>query len=149
MGNKKTDSANRSEMRRRLRRWGMSEEDVKACVEQVKERQRLKNQGVIPLDAPLCTLAVYRDYLRKQLRPNDTAAAILKLGDDYVPPSDSGYKPDYVDPVLRGTARAVGKTAKAVKKGKTFTKHQYDKDECTCRHGPRGIRCPVHMKEET
>src|SRR5262245_9768159 len=39
---------------------------------------------------------------------------------------DRAYLPDYVDPVLKGVARATGETAKAVKRGKTITKWQHD-----------------------
>lgn len=48
------------------------------------------------------------------------------------PPSDlddAGYKPTRVDRLLTGTARATGQTAKAVRRGKTVTKHDYEKDQ--------------------
>jgi hypothetical protein len=46
--------------------------------------------------------------------------------DGYVSPDDKKYKPTSVLKELNGVARATGETAKAIKRGKTITKWQYD-----------------------
>lgn len=40
-------------------------------------------------------------------------------------PDDAGYRPDYIDPVLRGPARATGQTAEAVRRGRTIRRTDY------------------------
>lgn len=119
-------STARRKMRKQLESWGMPQEDIDRCIRQVKERQNAKYNGTLEIDAPLCTMAVYVQYLKKQLGSDKKGTAVLRLGDDYVAPNDKGLKPTYVDPVLRGVARATGETAKAVKRKKTITKYQYD-----------------------
>ena len=42
----------------------------------------------------------------------------------YYSPSDRGYRPPKTDSLLVGQARAVGWSAKAVKRGRTFTQYQ-------------------------
>lgn len=115
-----------------MRKWGMPEEEVQLCLEQIKERQRLKALKQLPQDAPLCTRAEYVRLLRIQTLNNSgingMKAAALNLGNDYETENYAGYKPPTVDPVLKGVGRATGKTAKAVKRGKTFTKFEHDKE---------------------
>jgi hypothetical protein len=126
VGNPRNDQTARNRFRKKLESWGMPEEEIQICVDQYRERQRMKRNGTLAKDAPMCTRAEYVRYLKKQ--PNHSNASVLRLGEDYQPPSDKGYKPVKVDSLLNGTARATGNTAKAVKKGKTITKYQYDKE---------------------
>lgn len=41
-------------------------------------------------------------------------------------PSDTGHRPSPGDPLLRGTARATGETAKAVQRRRTITRWQHE-----------------------
>lgn len=126
MGSAKTDNVARNKLRRKLRKWGMAEEEIRLCVEQVKERQFLKLAGKLAKDAPLCTRAEYVRLMRRNAPKGDTSAPHLHFGDDLEEVDDSKHKPAWVDPVLRGTARAVGETAAAIKRRKTMTKFEYD-----------------------
>lgn len=129
MGSPKNDRNARQRLRKQFLSWGMKPEEVELCIQQVKERQNAKRWGQLEIDAPLCTRAEYVRLLRKMTHPNDVSPRpALSLGEDYIPSDDKGYKPAYVDPVLTGVARATGETAKAVKRGKTVTKYQYDKN---------------------
>lgn len=121
-----TRQRTRQMIRKKLKKWGMPEEDIDRCIKQVAQRQREKELGILPRDAPLCTLGVYVQYLRKQPHATKSEAAVLKLGEDYESPDDKGFKPTKVDAVLNGVARATGQTAKAVKRRKTITKHEHD-----------------------
>lgn len=49
------------------------------------------------------------------------------LSDEQVRLDDRKHRPAYIDPVLRGPARATGHTAKAVKSRKTYTNWQMEK----------------------
>ncbi len=129
MGSSKTDQVNRKRMRQRFRSWGMDEKEIGLCMDQIKARQRAKREGTLPLDAPLCVRSEYVRLLRKNKPGNDNSAAVLHLGRDYETPDDAGYKPTYIDPVLRGAGRAVGKTAKAVKRGKSFSSYDYEREK--------------------
>jgi len=51
------------------------------------------------------------------------AQAFAHKGD----PDDTGYEPKDCDPLLRGAARATGKTAKIVTRRTTVTEYQYDR----------------------
>lgn len=126
MGSAKTDQVARQKIRQKLRRWGMDPEELELCMIQIRERQIQKNLGHLALDAPLCTRASYVRLMRKQITTNDKSPAHFRLGEDYIPPSDTGYKPTQIDPLLQGTARATGVTAKAVRKRKTLTKFEHD-----------------------
>lgn len=128
MGSLKNDGVERRKIRKKLREWGMPEDEIELCIAQVRERQTMKRYGDIPIDAPLCTRASYVRLLRQRVG-SDHNAAVLHLGDDYEPESDKGFKPTKVDSVLTGVARATGQTAKAVKRRKTITKFQYDNQE--------------------
>lgn len=129
MGKTSTDQAARTRFRNKLRKWGMSEEDIALCDDQVRQRQREKKFGQLPIDAPLCTLGVYVRYLRRQPHANASGAEVLSYGEDYEQPSDKGFRPAKVDSILNGVGRAIGQTAKAVKRGKTVTKYQHDGGE--------------------
>ena len=130
MGSSKTDQSTRQGIRKKLRKWGMAEDEIDKCMIQVRQRQIAKRRREIPLDAPLCTRAEYKRLLLLHKPKEDQSAGILKLGEGYQPLDDKGYKPTYVDPVLTGAARATGKTAKAVKKKTSFVKeYDYDKEE--------------------
>lgn len=65
-----------------------------------------------------------------QQQKRDTENHLRRLNartdDAYVQPDDSAHQPPQVDPLLKGTARATGATAKAVKQGKTMTKWQHE-----------------------
>lgn len=125
MGNPENDRLEARRFKKKLLRWGMPEEDVLACVAQFKERKWEKRAGYLAKDAPCCTMAVYVRFLRRNVPPGDIPP-VLRLGDDYIPPDDKDYRPVLADSVLRGTARATGETANAVKRRKTITKFQYD-----------------------
>jgi hypothetical protein len=127
MGSKKNDRVHRNEFRRKLRSWGMPEEEIELCVQQMAERKRLKNIGKLPLDAPICTRAEYVRMLKKK-GVSKSGTPVLRLGDDYEAPDDKDFKPSRVDSLLSGTARVTGMTAKVVKRKKTVTKYQYDKE---------------------
>lgn len=115
----------RQKWKKRLRAWGMDEAEVALCIEQVRSRQVAKAAGKLPPDAPLCTRAEYVRLLRRQPGVRQSNATVLQIGDDFVTPDDKGYKPTAHDPLLSGVGRATGATARAVKAGKTITKHQH------------------------
>lgn len=128
MGSSNTDKRSRQMLKKKLIKWGMDEEEIKKCIEQVRQRQQDKREGRLPLDAPLCTRAEYRRLLKKNLSPDGrNGAAIFKLGHDYQPPSDKGYHPTKVDSVLTGVGRATGATAKSIKSRKAMNKYDYDR----------------------
>lgn len=129
MGSSKTDNVARKRMRERFRSWGMDEKEIEACIAQIKERQLARRRGLLPDGVPLCTRAEYLRLLRKNKPANDNSAAVLKLGENYKTSDDKGYKPAYIDPVLRGVGRATGATAKAVKRGTSDVKFHYDEEE--------------------
>ena len=106
----------------------MPEQEIRACMNQIKERQLMKRNGTLPIDAPLCTRASYIHFLKKVVGhgPSANGTAALNLGNDYNPLDDSKHKPTQIDSVLIGTARATGASAKAVKRRKTMTKYEYD-----------------------
>lgn len=118
--------AKRREWRKRLRSWGMADDEIELCIQQVAQRQKMKAAGVLPIDAPLCTRAEYVRLLRKQPGVREKGSTVLRLGDDYQAPNDKGYQPTRHDSVLTGVGRATGATAKAVKRGKTITKYEHD-----------------------
>lgn len=126
MGSSNTDQVARQKFRKRMIAWGMDSKEIELCLEQVRERQYEKKIGILELDAPLCTRAEYVRLLRKQPHVVPKGAAALRLGGDYVPPDDKGFKPSQVDSVLQGTGRVTGASAKAVKKRKTTTKYEHD-----------------------
>ena len=128
MANAKTRSTERTRFKKKLRSWGMHEAEIRLCVSQVRERQMLKLNGKLPIDAPLCTRAEYIRLLKKNLPAGDYDRAHFKIGDDYVASDDKGYKPPKQDALLHGVGRAVGAAAKVVKRGKTITKFEYDKE---------------------
>ena len=117
----------RNKFKKKLIGWGMPLDEVDLCVQQYEERQRLKILKVIPKDAPLCTRASYISYLKKT--PGGKSSPHVRFGEDYEPPSDSGYKPTNHDSTLTGVGRATGKTAKAIKRKKTITKFEYDNED--------------------
>lgn len=133
MGNRKSDATARQKFRKKLRSWGMDEEEIRLCVEQFSANQAAKNQRRLPPDAPMCTRAEYVRLLKKQAnehmgRWSKANAAVFKLGEDYDPRmDDSGYKPGSVDSVFVGPARATGQAAQSIKRGKALTKYQYDR----------------------
>lgn len=55
----------RQKMRKQMRRWGMHEDEIALCMVEVKQRQKMKERGDIPRDAPLCTRPAYRIYRRE------------------------------------------------------------------------------------
>lgn len=119
----KTLAVARQKKRKQLREAGFDEDEVQACIREMKERQRQKVLGYLPVDAPLITRASYMRWLRSKGK-NTASASALNQVFDYEPPDDAGYKPPKVDSVLTGVARATGAAAKAVKRGKTFTKYE-------------------------
>lgn len=129
MTKRSNQSKARQQFRKKLQRWGMDPEEIRLCVAQMRERQIAKEQGWLDIDAPLCTRAEYVYLLKKNLPTGNNNAAVLKLGDDYVHEDGSKFRPGWEDPLLKGVARATGHTAKAVKRGKTITKYQYDQEE--------------------
>lgn len=130
MSNNMTRKTERQRIKKKLRAWGMDEKEIKLCLLQVSIRQIEKLNGQIPKDAPLCTRAEYVRLLKKQLGPNDKQAPQLHLGEYYVAElDDKGYAPTKVDSLLTGMGRAMGQTAKVIKRGKTITKYQHDQGE--------------------
>jgi hypothetical protein len=127
MSNKNTRAKERQRWRKRLRAWGMAEDEIELCMAQVRTNLRAKANGTLPIDAPLCTRAEYIHLLKKHSNPGDDKPH-FHFGDDYEEPDDKGYAPKRIDPLLKGVARATGATAKVVKKGKTMTKFEYDKE---------------------
>lgn len=121
MGTRPTDNTARTKMRGRLRKWGMHEDLIKICMVEVVQRQEAKRNGTLPKDAPLCTrpeyLALKEEYEKARENPKK-----------YVSPDDSKYRPNSRDPLLHGAARATGATAKAVRRGTSYVKLNYDKE---------------------
>lgn len=126
MSNPATRRVARKRFRRSLESWGMDPEEIELCVEQYKQRQLAKARGELSIKAPLCTRAEYVRLLKKTQTATD--AAVFRLGEDYEPPDDKGYKPPKIDSVLTGVGRATGETARAIKRGKTITKYDYDQN---------------------
>lgn len=119
----------RNKIKQKLIRWGMPLDEVELCMAQIKQRQFAKLNGKLDKDAPLCTRASYVKYLRQNcINPTKEGQPALFLGDDYVAPSDKGYKPPHVDSIKTGVGRATGATAKAVSRTKATTKYEYDRD---------------------
>lgn len=124
MANRKTAKREVQKWKKKLRSWGMAEDELALCIKQIERRQREKNRGEIGKEEPLCTRA---EYLRlAKNHTGDREAAIFKLGDDYEEPDDKGYHPSRHDPLLHGPARVTGIAAKVVQRSKTITKSQYD-----------------------
>lgn len=83
-------------MRGKLRKRGYTEEEIADVIERMHFEQDCARLGV-------------------------EAARQLRY-DRIKQPDDKGYKPTRVDPLLKGTARATGDTAKAVRSKKAIVK---------------------------
>lgn len=81
-------------MRKKLRAKGYTELEIADVIEQMQYQQDCARLGV-------------------------EAARQLRY-DKIHEPDDTGYKPTYVDPLLKGVARVTGDTAKAVKSKKAI-----------------------------
>ena len=115
------DRKTRAFMKKRWREWGMDEDLIKICMVEVTQRQIAKRKGELDKDAPLCTRPDYKDFVRKFLATKEETP--------YESPDDSKYKPRVYDPLLTGTARVTGKTAKAVRRKNTYTDYDYNQKE--------------------
>lgn len=66
--------------------------------------------------------------VNKRLR--DQEQGVIDIRDDaYVNPDDSKFRSRRVDSLKTGDARVTGATAKAITRGHTLTKHEYDELE--------------------
>ena len=126
---KKNLSTERRKKGKKLRAWGMDEHEIELCLNQMRERQALKARGLLPLDAPLCDRPEYNRYVRESTNTYKNNQLIINATEPLATDDAKGYAPTYVDPLLKGAARATGATAKVVKRGRTMTKFQYDKQE--------------------
>jgi hypothetical protein len=127
MSSSKTRSTERNKVRKKLKAWGMDPGEIEMCIQQIAQRQLMKEYGKLPKDAPLCTRAEYIHLLRRQHGANENSTPHLRFGNDLVEETDdSKYRPTRIDPLLTGVGRATGETAKAVKRGNTITRYQYD-----------------------
>lgn len=82
--------------------------------------KKLRAQG-IPEEEVLRILARKAEDQRRQ-REIERLATDRPTGGDL---DDSGYQPARVDSTLTGVARATGETARAVRRGKTITRHEH------------------------
>lgn len=112
VGTDETHRKKRQALRAKLRKLGLPEEYIERRTDVMRARQQAERIGN---DAEARRLGeVERELLHEQ------TYLTTRL-------DDSKHKPTYVDPVLRGAARATGNTATAVRTGKTFTKYQLDR----------------------
>ena len=96
------DRKRRQKLRKRLEAEGCSEALIERIIAQERHKDLVARHG--EYDA--------RAALRKNARRH---------------PADAGYEPSVGDPLLRGSARATGVTAKVVRRKSTITKYQYDR----------------------
>lgn len=102
-GNAKTHHKRRQRLRQRLRAEGVSEAEIATILER-KRREQLATRETDPLKR------------HRLIHAEEIARA-----EAYTSPDDRGFRPTRIDPLLRGTARAVGATARAVRRGTTYT----------------------------
>jgi hypothetical protein len=104
----------------------MSELDIERTV----WRRQLRNDGVeeSAIEAHL------DDYVYEAISKragHEHAQTVVHGASGYQTPDDSRYRPTPILPELRGTARATGQTATAVKRGRTLTKFQHDQRDAS------------------
>lgn len=62
----------------------------------------------------------------RQIKAREHEEVVDLRDDAYSCPDDSKFRPARRDPLKTGAGRVTGATAKAVSRGKTLTKHEYD-----------------------
>jgi hypothetical protein len=149
MGTAKTDAKARRDLRKRLEAQRLPVSEVNRQVEELRERQgRAWRPPAAPRRARTPGEVAKRDeaaarreeQLRVQRRRSEQiieAQRVRAVEDDErrrvedetyarLSPDDRGFRPAKPDSVLTGAARATGDTARAVRRGKTFTKWQLE-----------------------
>lgn len=126
MGSPKTDSKARQRFKQKLESWGMPRDEIQMCVAEAARRQQAKREGRLPQDADLCVRPRYLDLRARKVLGLE---GVPRLEEEWAPPDDKGYRPIRVDPLLTGPARASGLTARAVRRGKSYSQYDYDKEK--------------------
>lgn len=107
-GSPRTHKRKRQLLRRQLRERGATEADIDRAVERLRQRQEASRRADIPL----------RDF-------DD----LIDIWWDENRPQDAGYRPNPGDALLRGAARVTGATARAIRRPRAVTRHEYDQQE--------------------
>lgn len=105
-GTKETHRKRRQELRRKLKEQGVPANEIEQIIARKREEQRAARAGARHGAAQL------EEWERETY-------ARLSL-------DDRGYRPSRPDAVTTGQGRATGPAAKAVKRGKTLTRWEYD-----------------------
>lgn len=106
----KQDKERRRELRRRLEQAGVPKATIDRRVDELRRRQEAARRlGILTSDLDAVHSQTWSD-----LRLDDTS-----------------YKPAVIDPLERGAARVTPSTARAARRRKATTKHEYDSQERT------------------
>lgn len=126
----KRRSEKRRKLRKRFKAEGMTDE---VAIERRVWAHECKVNGIEHITDRMVDDLVLREMLTRY--DADTAYRMVFGRDAYNSPNDNAFRPTSVPAELRGTARATGQTATAVRKGQTVTDWQHAERD-------RGIYAP-------
>lgn len=101
---------------------------MKRSVGTVHHRQYRANliaDGCTPELADKATMEYRWNNLQQRAGEERYRRIRERLDGGYRTPNDNRYRPNYVDPLLKGVARATGQTARVIRSGRTITNWQH------------------------
>jgi len=122
---KATLKTRRQELRRNLAGYGATSAQIEEAVGLLRRRQELQARGASPAELRDVTEKLEFAVLVARIGLDAARDQRYQEAQDRLQDDDRKYRPRYIDPVLRGAARAVGETARSVQRRKAITRWEH------------------------